>query len=210
MDEQRTRRPYLPHAPRRSVRETGGRLRQKEIIHRRCMAQGEARKSTRSRYAGPCLSSDHSRLGMPHKPNSVILTAPSTRNNKNMPSQRPIHISRSRNRLNRYLFDKDWQSAIKEIERHPRETRMWSTQTEHGSRMLPIHVACSLHAPLRVVRAIVVAYPECLEKKESPFERLPIHTACQLAAPPDVIEYLVQAYAAGTLEPDNLGRLPLH
>ncbi|KAL7539157.1 hypothetical protein ACHAWF_006318 [Thalassiosira exigua] len=127
----------------------------------------------------------------------------------------PVQLSNGRGRINRYLLDEDWQSVIAEIECHPRQTRMWSIQPgffdgQHESQVLPIHVACSLHAPLQVVRAIVEAYPECLEKKESSFKRLPIHTACQFAAPAGVIEYLAQENVAGTLEPDNLGRLPLH
>ncbi|KAL7524580.1 hypothetical protein ACHAWF_001003 [Thalassiosira exigua] len=94
----------------------------------------------------------------------------------------PIHLSNGRGRLNRYLLDEDWQSAIAEIECHPHQTRI----------------------------AIVETYPKCLEKKESSFKWLPIHTACQFAAPANVIEYLAQENVAGTLEPNNLGRLPLH
>lgn len=127
----------------------------------------------------------------------------------------PLHLSRGRNLLNIYLFDEDWQSAITEIECHPKETHVWSTRPgffdgEHESRVLPIHVACSLHAPLNVVQAIVEAYPECLSMKESAFKRLPIQVACQFAAPLDVIDYLAQEFVAGTLEPDALGRLPIH
>mmetsp|Transcript_31922 Transcript_31922/g.67112 ORF Transcript_31922/g.67112 Transcript_31922/m.67112 type:complete len:244 (+) Transcript_31922:116-847(+) len=127
----------------------------------------------------------------------------------------PLHLSRGRNLLNLHLFEEDWVSAITEIECHPNETRVWSTRPgffdgEHESHVLPIHVACSLHAPLEVVRAIVEAYPECLSMKESAFKRLPIQVACQFAAPLDVIEYLAQEYVAGTLEPDILGRLPIH
>ena len=127
----------------------------------------------------------------------------------------PLHLSRKRNLLNIYLFEEDWQSAITEIECHPLESQMWSARAgffdgDHESRVLPIHVACSLHAPLEVVRAIVDAYPGCLRVKESSFKRLPIHVACQFAAPVDVIEYLAQEYVAGTLEPDILGRLPIH
>ncbi|KAL7547686.1 hypothetical protein ACHAWF_014120 [Thalassiosira exigua] len=139
----------------------------------------------------------------------------------------PINVSHSQkrlsrlgslsrdNRLNRHLFDEAWQSAIREIECHPHETRMWSNQPgffegEHESRVLPIHVACSLQAPLRVVQAIVEAYSESLGEKESSFERLPIHVACHSAAPANVIEYLAQKYVAGTVVPDNVGRLPLH
>ena len=127
----------------------------------------------------------------------------------------PFHLNRGPNLLNIYLFDEDWQSAVTEIECHPNETRAWSTRAgffdgEHESHVLPIHVACSLHAPLSVVKTIVEAYPGCLSMKESSFKRLPIHVACQFAAPVDVIEYLATECVAGTLEPDVLGRLPLH
>lgn len=126
-----------------------------------------------------------------------------------------LTLSRGRNLLNIYLFDEDWQSAITEIDCHPNETKVWSTRPgffdgDHESHVLPIHVACSLHAPLDVIRAIVEANPDCLSKKESSFKRLPIHVACQFAAPADVIDYLAQQYVAGTLEPDILGRLPIH
>lgn len=127
----------------------------------------------------------------------------------------PLHFSRGRNLLNLYLFEEDWQSAITEIECHPHETRVWSTRPgffdgEHESHVLPIHIACSLHAPLDVVRSIVESHPGCLSMKESAFKRLPIHVACQFAAPREVVEYLAQEHVAGTLEPDILGRLPIH
>lgn len=129
----------------------------------------------------------------------------------------PFHLSlsRGRNLLNLYLFEEDWQSAITEIECHPNETKVWSTRPgffdgDHESQVLPIHVACSLHAPLDVIKAIVEAYPECLEKKETSFKRLPIHVACQFAAPGNVVEYMAQEHVASTLEPDILGRLPIH
>lgn len=126
----------------------------------------------------------------------------------------PLHRT-GRNLLNIYLFEEDWQSAITEIECHPKETRVWSSRPgffdgHSDSHVLPIHVACSVHAPLDVIRAIVEAYPDCLEKKESSFKRLPIHVACQFAQSVDVVEYLAQEYKAGTLEPDILGRLAIH
>jgi len=127
----------------------------------------------------------------------------------------PPQFSRKRNLINRYLFEEDWQAAINEIECHPLECQTWSTRAgffdgDHESRVMPIHVACSLHAPLEVVQSIVAAHPECLTAKESSFKRLPIHVACIFAAPVDVIEYLAKQYVAGTLEPDTLGRLPMH
>ena len=92
---------------------------------------------------------------------------------------------------------------------------MWSSlpgffDGQHESHVLPIHIACSLHAPLDVVRTIVEEYPGCLSVKESSFQRFPLHVACQFSASVDVIDYLAQEYAAGTSEPDVLGRLPIH
>lgn len=131
-------------------------------------------------------------------------------------SLRPhINFSRGRNKLNLLLFEEDWQSAIAEIECHPHETKIWSARPgffdgDHESNVLPIHVACSVHAPIEVIKAIVEAHPEGVQTIESAFKRLPIHVACQFAARADVIDYLVQQYGAGTMESDVLGRLPIH
>jgi hypothetical protein len=131
-------------------------------------------------------------------------------------SLRPhITFSRGRNKLNLLLFEEDWQSAIAEIECHPHEAKIWSSKPgffdgDHESNVLPIHVACSVHAPLDVIKAIVEAYPECVQCIESAFKRLPLHVACQFAARSDVIEYLVEQYVASTMEADVLGRLPIH
>lgn len=127
----------------------------------------------------------------------------------------PLHLSGKRNRINLRLFEEEWQSAITEIDSHPHDCHVWSSQAgffdgDGEARVLPIHVACSLHAPLDVVRAIVEAYRGGLTAKESSFGRLPLHVACQFAASEDVIEYLAREYAAGTMESDNVGRLPIH
>lgn len=128
----------------------------------------------------------------------------------------PHNICRGgRNLLNLHLFEQDWQSAKCEIDCHPHETRMWSSQPgffdgQHESHVLPIHIACSLHAPLEVIQSIVEVYPGCLSVKESSFQRLPLHVACQFSASADVIDYLAREFAAGTSEPDVLGRFPIH
>mmetsp|Transcript_15 Transcript_15/g.19 ORF Transcript_15/g.19 Transcript_15/m.19 type:complete len:228 (-) Transcript_15:509-1192(-) len=127
----------------------------------------------------------------------------------------PLHLSRKRNLINLYLFEKDWQMAINQIECHPRECQIWSSQVgffigDHESRVLPIHIACSLHAPLEVVIAIVEANPSCLSAEENSLLQLPIHIACKFGAPVDVIEYLARKNVAGTMEPDVMSRLPIH
>ncbi|KAL7470137.1 hypothetical protein ACHAXS_010364 [Conticribra weissflogii] len=131
------------------------------------------------------------------------------------PISSPFSRNRGRNKLNLLLFEEDWVSAITEIECHPNETKLWTTHPgffdgDHESHVLPIHVACSLHAPLEVIRAIVRAHPQCVSLAESSFKRLPLHIACQFAARIEVIEYLARQHAAGTMEADLLGRLPLH
>ena len=123
------------------------------------------------------------------------------------------HIKRSK--LPLFLFEEDWAAALAEIECHPREAKYRELRPgffdgEHESSVLPLHIACALHTPLPVVRAIVEAYPEALRMKESAFKRLPIHVACQFAERPEVIKYLVQEDRSTALEPDILGRLPIH
>lgn len=126
-----------------------------------------------------------------------------------------LSFSRGRSQLNVLLFEEDWQSAIAEIECHPHEAKIWTSKPgffdgDHESNVLPIHVACSLNAPLEVIRAIVEAHPMCVQATESAFKRLPLHVACQYAARTEVIQYLVDEYVAGTLKADILGRLPIH
>ena len=123
------------------------------------------------------------------------------------------HIKRSQ--LPLFLFEEDWAAALAEIDCHPHAAKEWETRPGffdggHESSLLPLHIACSLHTPLHVVRAIVEAYPEALRMNESAFKRKPLHVACQFVERPDVIQYLVQEDRATALEPDVLGRLPIH
>ena len=127
----------------------------------------------------------------------------------------PFNIGTHRSNLNKYLFNEDWKSAVTEIERHPNDAKVWSSQAgffdgDHDSHVLPLHVACSLHAPLDVIKAIVEAYPDGLSAKETSFKRLPLHVSCQMSENPEVIEYLARQYVGATIEPDVLGRLPIH
>eukprot|EP00986_Skeletonema_menzelii_P005733 scaffold2120_cov137-Skeletonema_menzelii.AAC.4 len=124
-----------------------------------------------------------------------------------------LHLKRSN--LPLFLFEEDWEAALAEIDCHPGEAKHWEFRPgffdgEHESSVLPLHIACSLHAPLAVVKAIVEAYPEALRMNETAFKRLPIHVACQFAERPEVIRYLAQEDRATALEPDILGRLPIH
>ena len=84
----------------------------------------------------------------------------------------PFNIISHRSNLNKYLFNEDWKSAITEIDN---DAKVWSSQAgffdgDHDSHVLPIHVACSLHAPLDVIKALVEAYPDALSAKESSFK----------------------------------------
>lgn len=120
-----------------------------------------------------------------------------------------------RSKLPLHLFEQDWNAAIAEIECHPRDAKIWELRSgffdgAHETSVLPLHIACSLHAPLHVVKAIVEAYPEALRMKDTTFKRLPLHVACQFSERPEVIEYLIKEDRATTLEPDVSGRLPIH
>ena len=121
-----------------------------------------------------------------------------------------------RSKLPLYLFEEDWNAVLTDIEFHPQNAKIWEYRPgffdgkQHETSVLPLHIACSLHAPLHVVKAIVEAYPKALRTKDTTFERLPIHVACQFSARPEVIKYLIKASRATALEADISGRLPIH
>jgi ankyrin repeat protein len=83
--------------------------------------------------------------------------------------------------------------------------------TQH-SQCLPLHEACvTVDVPLYVVTAIVRANPAAAQQAESSYGRLPLHCACRRSkADPAVVKLLLQHHDRACIEPDALGRLPLH
>mmetsp|Transcript_23989 Transcript_23989/g.30595 ORF Transcript_23989/g.30595 Transcript_23989/m.30595 type:complete len:253 (+) Transcript_23989:57-815(+) len=119
------------------------------------------------------------------------------------------------NKLNRYIINEDWSAVTTHIESHPRDAKVWTTRIgffdgENDSHVLPLHQACALHAPRDTLDALILAYPQATQSRETSFRRLPIHISCQNGATSDVIELLLSYYPEGAHAQDTLGRYPIH
>ena len=115
------------------------------------------------------------------------------------------------------LFDsimkEHWEDAITRAQNNPSDAKSWTKvciDGTHSSSLLPLHQACSLKPPLRVIVTIVKAYPKAVRTKESFFFRLPIHIACLRGASLEVIDALLSSYPDGARAKAVFDRLPLH
>lgn len=119
------------------------------------------------------------------------------------------------NKLNILIQSEDWKAVQLKCEHSPKSARVWSTiygfyDGEYDSRMLPLHVMCSLHAPESAVESVIVAYPKALQATESVYDRIPLHTACMNNASLGVIRVLLSNYKNGAQVQDSDGRTALH
>jgi hypothetical protein len=109
---------------------------------------------------------------------------------------------------------------------------LWSTRNgffdgAKDAHVLPLHQATAVvGVPLDLVHLLLQAYPAAVQAVESSYRRLPLHCACRTTADPALIQMLLMADAdyisvenssavkqqlvSACLQPDELGRLPLH
>lgn len=71
----------------------------------------------------------------------------------------------SRNKVFKALSSKKWDEVINTLQRYPDQANEWklvqsSTDGTVLSRLLPIHLACQINPPLRVIEALLKAAPE--------------------------------------------------
>jgi len=103
------------------------------------------------------------------------------------------------------IEDGNWQESIRCAKRYPNEARTWVYRNEDNRggilwKMLPLHAAITLEAPVQVVRAVVDAYPAAAKEKDDQ-GNLPIHLASNHYDPDDeVIAFLIGVY------PEGIGR----
>mmetsp|Transcript_21229 Transcript_21229/g.30030 ORF Transcript_21229/g.30030 Transcript_21229/m.30030 type:complete len:237 (-) Transcript_21229:86-796(-) len=117
--------------------------------------------------------------------------------------------------LSSAITSEKWQYAIDFCRSSPKAARTWSSREGffEGAKtadVLPIHEACANGAPIEVVQALIDAFEEGIHRPESAYNRLPLHIACRKNANIEVIRVLMEKFPKAALEPDNLGRLPLH
>jgi len=101
-----------------------------------------------------------------------------------------------------------WTEAHKRIKKHPKEARVW----DEKEGILPIHLACwYADVPVKVIEALIDAYPKSLKLKTKKRSRLPIHDAVRLDSTInfEVVRVLLRYYRKGAAVLDYRGRTPL-
>lgn len=107
----------------------------------------------------------------------------------------------------------NWEDSAARTTNYPSEAKQWTKvciDGTHSSSLLPLHQACSLKPPPKVISALAKAYPKAVRTKESFFFRLPLHIACLRGASEEVIAMLLAAYPDGARAKAVFDRLPIH
>ena len=114
-----------------------------------------------------------------------------------------------------------WEQTITRCNEVPQEAATWMSrlqevkdkkngkESEVRWRILPIHSAIVLHAPVEVIEALVEAYPKGLQQGDDR-EMLPLHMAFRLGSSPETAAVLVDAYPEALKKKDSRGHTPLH
>jgi len=123
-------------------------------------------------------------------------------------------------KLIKLVEKKKWEEAIQRCVDHPQEASTWmcrlqevdnvdKKKTEVRWRILPLHSAIVLHAPVEVIEALVDAYPDGIKTGDDR-QMLPLHMAFRLGASPETAAVLVDAYPDALGMKDSKGHTPLH
>lgn len=123
-------------------------------------------------------------------------------------------------KLIKLVEKKKWEEAIQRCVDYPQEASTWmcrlqevdgadKKKTEVRWRILPLHSAIVLHAPVEVIEALVDAYPDGIKTGDDR-QMLPLHMAFRLGASPETAAVLVDAYPDALSMKDSKGHTPLH
>lgn len=113
-----------------------------------------------------------------------------------------------------------WTEAMKRCLEYPQEARIWmcrlrtvesptkKQKKEIHWRILPIHCAVVLHAPMDLIQELIFAYPQGLEKGDDK-NMTPAHCAFKIGLDPDVTQVLVGSFPEALLLRDEENHTPL-
>jgi hypothetical protein len=115
--------------------------------------------------------------------------------------------------LARLLAKGKWETTEdlirQRLDSHPEEASKWVKIW--GKRLLPIHLACVVKAPVSIVQKLAEVYPFGLSVPcRDEHDMLALHLACQFASVPSVVEELIRSLPEAAKIPDRDGLLPLH
>eukprot|EP00559_Dactyliosolen_fragilissimus_P003557 CAMPEP_0184861384 /NCGR_PEP_ID=MMETSP0580-20130426/6083_1 /TAXON_ID=1118495 /ORGANISM="Dactyliosolen fragilissimus" /LENGTH=714 /DNA_ID=CAMNT_0027358865 /DNA_START=168 /DNA_END=2312 /DNA_ORIENTATION=+ len=118
---------------------------------------------------------------------------------------------------------KMWKDAIERCEQYPSEASVWMCRMQDSDKqqsstdvdskqirwkILPLHSAIVLHAPVSVIRALLEAYPNGVTKGDDR-KMLPLHMAFRLGSEMDIVEHLVESYPEALHVKDAKGHTPI-
>lgn len=83
----------------------------------------------------------------------------------------------------------NWHKAVRECKKNPID----ASYQDGDDFETPLYLACQNRPPVRVIRALLEAFPQAVETK-SRHGDLPIHVACRFNASNDVLKELVKDY----------------
>ena len=105
--------------------------------------------------------------------------------------------------IHKYLDKSNWDEARKAV----REENV-SVPGGFG-QWTPMHIACKRDPPLDIIKSLIAASPDSLDKFDA-CNRLPIHYAADYGASAPVIKMMVEACPKSILGVDDDGLTPLH
>mmetsp|Transcript_25816 Transcript_25816/g.31829 ORF Transcript_25816/g.31829 Transcript_25816/m.31829 type:complete len:904 (-) Transcript_25816:195-2906(-) len=110
------------------------------------------------------------------------------------------HLVFSPTKVYSLILQKDWDHAVRRVLEAPDEASTWvgANQKRSAAKYLPLHLACSMRAPLTLVAVLIQSYPDGAQQKTSS-GKLPVHLACEKRADHRIVSLLIHTW------PDSLG-----
>ena len=118
--------------------------------------------------------------------------------------------------LNDAIFSEDWDGVINIVQIQPklaakRYVSPSFMKEGRNSQVLPIHQACSMSTvPIRVIEALIYAFPGSLDKTESGAQRNCLQIACRGRVSEEVLLFLIDQDPSAAEYQDAMGRVALH
>jgi ankyrin repeat protein len=105
---------------------------------------------------------------------------------------------------------RNWDVAVSRCFEAPDEVSTWvgSCQKLLDAKLLPIHIACSLNAPLILIAVLIQSFPDGV-KRTNNSGKLPIHLACEKRADHRIVSLLLHTWPESVHELDERGNTPV-
>ena len=105
---------------------------------------------------------------------------------------------------------RNWDVAVRRCFEAPDEVSTWvgSCQKIADAKLLPIHVACSLNAPLILIAVLLQTFPDGVRRPNNS-GKLPIHMACEKRADHRIVSLLLHTWPESYHELDDKGNTPV-